>query len=281
MLDKQIPEPKEPTGEPHPPRRSARRILQLEISEGLGELRRSASGLFMSGFSAGLDIGFSLFLMAITLSHTKGIFPEPVVELLMANMYSVGFVFVIMGRSELFTEHTTLAVLPVLNRNASPRDLARLWLVVYVSNLCGAALFAWLGAFIGPTLGVIKPAALGDISRAVVQHSWYAILLSAVLAGWLMGLLSWLVAAGRDTISQVVLAWVVTTAIGYGHLHHSILGSVEVLAGAFARQGIGPGDFLHFLVWATLGNAFGGFFFVALIKYGHVVSSDGMPVDVE
>jgi len=94
------------------------------------------------------------------------------------------------------------------------------------------------------------------------------IFLSAVLAGWLMGLLSWLVAAGRDTISQVVLVWLITAAIGFAGLHHVILGAVEVLAGAFAGQGVGPADVGHFLLWATLGNTLGGALFVALLKYG-------------
>jgi formate/nitrite transporter FocA (FNT family) len=85
----------------------------------------------------------------------------------------------------------------------------------------------------------------------------------------LMGLLSWLVAAGRDTISQIVLVWLITTAIGFAGLHHVVLGTIEVLAGAFAGQEIGPADFGRFLLWATLGNILGGTIFVALIKYGH------------
>ena len=86
----------------------------------------------------------------------------------------------------------------------------------------------------GPRLGVISRESLGIIAASVVDHSGLVIFLSAVLAGWLMGLLSWVVAAGRDTISQIVIVWMVTAAIGLGHLHHAILGSVEVLGGVFA-----------------------------------------------
>ena len=70
--------------------------------------------------------------------------PTPVVRLLVANMYAVGFIFVVLGRSELFTEQTTLAVLPVLGGRATVRELLRLWGVVYVANLIGAAAFAGL-----------------------------------------------------------------------------------------------------------------------------------------
>ena len=84
-----------------------------------------------------------------------------------------------------------------------------------------------------------------------------------------MGLLSWLVAAGRDTISQIVIVWMVTTTIGIGHLHHSIVGSVEVLAGLFTSGETTFADFGHFLLWTTLGNAIGGPVFLALLKHTH------------
>ncbi|MCB0082266.1 MAG: formate/nitrite transporter family protein [Caldilineaceae bacterium] len=256
------------------PRKPARRILEQEIAEGLGEMRRSDSGLFIAGLSAGLDVGFSLFLMATMWTYAHGQLPVPVVNILVANMYSIGFIFVIIGRSELFTEHTALAVLPVLNGRATLSALGRLWGIVYTSNLIGGAIFAVLAVVVGTNLHVIDRAAFGVIAGHVVDHPWWVILLSAVLAGWLMGLLSWLTAAGRDTISQVVLIWLVTTAIGLGRLHHSIVGTVEVLAGYFAGQGITLGDFGHFLVWTTLGNSIGGVVFVGLVKYGHVIRSN-------
>ena len=231
-------------------------------------LERPIAGLLVSGVSAGLDIGFSLFLMAVMRSHSEGVLPRPVVEVLVANMAAVGFIFVILGRSELFTEQTTLAVLPVLDGKASLRSLARLWVVVYVANQAGAAGFAAMIAVIGPDLGVIAPSAFGTIAHRLTDHPDHAIFLSGLLAGWLMGLLSWLVAAGRDTISQIVLVWVVASAIAFANLHHAVLGAVEVLAGAFSDQGIGPADVGRFLPWATPGNALGGVVLVAFLKYG-------------
>lgn len=262
------------------PRKPARRILEHEIAEGLGEIQRSTSGLFIAGLSAGLDIGFSLFLMAVMTTAIEGHFSEPVRRMLVANMYSIGFIFVILGRSELFTEHTTLATLPVLNGRSSLSGLARLWGVVYSSNLLGGAVFAALAVLIGPALGIIAPTAFGEIAHHVVGHAWWVMLLSGILAGWMMGLLSWLVAAGRDTISQIALVWLVTTAIGFSRLHHSIVGTVEVLAGIFAGQGITMADFGTFLLWTTIGNSIGGVVFVAVIKYGHVIRSESETEDV-
>jgi formate/nitrite transporter FocA (FNT family) len=251
------------------PKVTAAKILQHEVREGLDALERPAFTLFVSALSAGLDVGFSLLLMAVVFTDADGKLPPPIVKWGVACMYSVGFIFVILGRSELFTEQTTLAVLPVLRGKATIASLLRLWGIVYVANLIGATAFAGGISFIGPALGVIEPRAFGHIAGELIDHSGGVIFLGALLAGWLMGLLSWMVSAARDTISQIVIVFMVTTAIGLGGLQHSIVGSVEVLAAVFAHQGVGMGDFARFLLWATLGNIVGGSVFVALIKYGH------------
>ena len=235
------------------PKKASGQILRQEITEGMDALDRPVVGLFVSGLSAGLDIGFSLFLMAVMLTHAKGSLPKPVVELLVANTAAVGFIFVILGRSELFTEQTT-DDFKVLNADDP--------------NLTGAAAFAGLIARVGPDLGVIQPWAFGEIAHRLTDHPAHAIFPGGLLAGWLMGLVSWLVAASRDTISQIVLVWIVATAIAFANLHHAVLGSVEVLAGAFSGQGIGPADVGRFQLWTTLGNTVGGVVFVAFLKYG-------------
>jgi formate/nitrite transporter FocA (FNT family) len=254
------------------PQKSYETILEQEILSGLTELERPAGNLFLSGLSAGLDVSLSLLLMAVMRTLTEGELPHAVSEILVANMYAAGFIFVVLGRSELFTEHTTLAVLPVLDGRASLRQLGRLWGLVYVANLIGAAAFAAFLAFLGPRLGIIGPRVLGDIAADVVKPAWWLILMSGVLAAWLMGLLSWLVAASRDTIGQIFVVWLVAFAIGFGHLHHAIVGSTEVLAGVFSGQGATMADFWRFLLPTTVGNLLGGFIFVALIKYGHAHS---------
>ncbi|MCA9156695.1 MAG: formate/nitrite transporter family protein [Planctomycetales bacterium] len=251
------------------PKKPSQQIMRHEMKEALAAFDRSTLRLFFSGLSAGLEIGFSLFLMAVMLTLVRDELPHAISAILIASMYSFGFILVILGRSELFTEQTSLAVLPVLSGRAPFKGLLRLWSVIYVANIIGAAAFAGMIAYIGPSLGVIDPQVFTDLAQKVVHHPPLVILVSGILAGWLMGLLSWLVAAGRDTISQIVIVWMVTTTIGIGHLHHSIVGSVEVLAGLFTSGETTFADFGHFLLWTTLGNAIGGPVFLALLKHTH------------
>jgi formate/nitrite transporter FocA (FNT family) len=261
----------EPANDEAGPKKPSRQILQHEIVEGVDALERPIGALAISALSAGLDIGFSMFLMAVVLTFTEVGVSEPVRRFLIANMHAVGFIFVVLGRSELFTEQTTLAVLPVLNRRASILALLRLWCVVFVANISGAAAFAALAVQIGPALGVIDRRAFGELAHTLTDHPGIVIFGSAVLAGWLMGLMSWLVAASRDTIGQLALVWLIATVIGLGRLHHVVVGSVEVLGGVFAGENVTAADYGQFVLWTTLGNAVGGSFFVALIKYSYAI----------
>lgn len=242
-------------------------IFQLELKQAAEELGRPTLNLLLSALSAGFGIGISLFLIAVIDSFPDERVPEVAVRILMANAFAVGFIIVVLGRMDLFTEFTTIAILPVLARQATLRALARLWALVYVGNVVGAAIFAGLTAVLGPALGVIKATALVEIARVLTEHSWWIILLSATLAGWLMGALSWLISGGRDTISQVLFTWLITASIGLGQLHHAITGTAEVLAGVWAGDSILIGDFARFLLWTTLGNAAGGVVFALLVRF--------------
>lgn len=250
-------------------KRSSGRILQHELREALDALDRSTSRLCVSGLSAGLDIGFSLLLIAVVRTQAEGVLPVPVVELLLATMYSFGFIIVVLGRSELFTEQTALSVLPLLSGHTTLYKVARLWAIVYVSNLVGTALFAGLAAVAIPSMGVVERGVLQALATEVTDHPGWVIFVSGILAGWMMGLLSWLVAAGRDTISQIVIVWIITAGIGLARLHHAILGAVKVFTGVFSGAPITVSEVAWFLLWVTLGNAVGGAFFVSVIKYGH------------
>lgn len=254
------------------PQKSQQLILKHTEEAALTQLNRSSLGLMLSGLSAGLDIGFSVLMMAVVLTLFKGVFPDPVVHFLVANMYPLGFMFVILGRSELFTEHTTLAVLPVLQGIAPVKKLLRLWVIVYFSNIIGGLIFTLILSYFANSLHFIQGWAFADISIDITSHSWGDLVLSAALAGWLMGLLAWLVAAARETVSQIILIWIVTACIGIAGLAHSIVGNIEASVG-WVTGYISFGHYINFLAPVTLGNIIGGVFFVAVLKYSHTTLS--------
>jgi formate/nitrite transporter FocA (FNT family) len=249
-------------------------ILRQQMEHALGELRRPADGLFLSAFSAGLDIGFGPLLMGAVLTAAAPGFADTLSGMLLLGIvYGVGFIFVVLGRSELFTEHTTLAVLPVLDGQETVGRLARLWAIVYSANIVGAVGFSLVIATLAPATELVDPGAFVTIAKGFTKYPWEVIVTGGVLAGWLMGLLSWLVSAADDTLSRMAVVWIVTASIGIIHLPHSIAGTIEVLPAAIVSPEVTFADFGRFLAASTVGNAIGGSVFVGLLKYGHVVRS--------
>lgn len=246
--------------------KSSRTILDEELREAEMELKRPAQCLFVSGLTGGLAIGVSLLLMGVVLTLTDRSYQDPLVFFLVANAHTVGFIFVIMARTDLFTEYTTLAVLPVLEGRRSVADLARFWGWIYLANLVGVALFTGATLGLGPELEVVEPNRLAEFASELLGHAWWAMLLSAVVAGWLMGLLAWLVTSAQDTISQVFFVWLVTLVIALAHLHHSISGFALVLF-AWMEGTVAGGSLGHFLLWVTAGNAIGGVVFAVLTRF--------------
>ncbi|MDF9798316.1 formate/nitrite transporter FocA (FNT family) [Catalinimonas alkaloidigena] len=245
-------------------------ILKEQIQMALTEYRRHNKALFFSSFSGGLEIGFSLLLMGALYTMFHGTMEKPSLEIALAFAYPIGFIFVILGRSELFTEHTNLAVLPVLNGSVRIANLLELWGIIFIGNLMGGYLFSLILAQMGPAMGVVSKESLYYFADKMVQYDWLITLGSAMFAGWLMGLLSWLVTSSKDTISRIIVIILVTTVIGIGGLHHSIVGSIEVFAGMIVDERITIVDYLHFQTFATLGNILGGTVFVAIVKYSHL-----------
>lgn len=263
------------------PQKSQQLILEHTEEAALTQLNRPAAGLFLSAFAAGLEIGFSVLMMAVMLTLFNGVLPAPIVKVLVANMYPIGFMLVILGRSELFTEHTTLAILPVLQGLSPIKKLFRLWAIVYISNIAGGLIFASILTYFAGSLHFLEGWSLAQISNELITHSWITKMLSAALAGWLMGLLAWLIAASRETVSQILIIWIITTCIGLAGLSHSIVGNIEVASGWF-NGNLNFGQYINFLVPVTLGNIIGGVFFVGILKFSHTsISGIEEEVDLE
>ncbi|GEO10980.1 formate/nitrite transporter family protein [Segetibacter aerophilus] len=249
-------------------------ILQQLTEEGEKQHKRSNASLSLSAFGAGLEISFSVLLMGAMYTMFNQQLSESGMHLAISICYPLGFLFVIIGKSELFTEHTTVAVLPILAKSASYTSLFRIWGIVLLANLVGLFIFCCILATLAVDMEIIKPEAYDHLASKLISHKWYNIAGSAVLAGWLMGLLGWLKTSATDTISRIFIIILVTFVIGVAGLHHSVVGAVEMLAGTLTSPHIHFTDFLRFMALAVPGNIIGGSIFVAVLKKSHTKEED-------
>jgi len=244
----------------------AKTTYEVIRREGTQELARSSEALFWSGLAAGLSMGFSFLAEALLRSHL----PDAPWRPLVAKLgYSVGFLIVILGSQQLFTENTLTPMVPLLaeKKRETLRNVLRLWAVVFVANMLGSLLFALaLGR-----LAVVEPEtqrALSDLAREAMRFDFSVTLLHAVYAGWIIALLVWMLPAAETAKIPVIV--LMTWLIGVGGFAHVVAGSSEVFYAAWRGEATWAQATFGFVLPALIGNMLGGITLVAALNHAQV-----------
>jgi len=254
---------------------SIRALVIHEVLRGEGEeeLKRPVAALAWSGLAAGLSMGFSF--LGLSLIHSA--LPDaPWTRLVDSFGYTLGFLIVILGRQSLFTESTLTAVLPVLVRR-NRRTLfsaLRFWAVVLSCNLLGTYIFAAL-INLPHVFSPDVQASLVDTATAAVSGAFWPTAVKAVLAGWLIAVMVWLLPSAGTAKILVIL--IVTYIVGIGRFSHIIAGSVDSAYAVFSGHATVRDYCLHFLVPTLLGNTLGGVGMVALLNHAPLAPEFDLP----
>lgn len=248
-------------------------IFQRVTASAADDIDRSAYLLFFSGLAAGTSVGASFFGRAVLTAAYPGD-PTGLGNLL----YPIGFVIIVLGGYQLFTENTLTPVTLVLTRTASIPGLLRLWGIVLVANIVGAA----IPAFIFAHTGILEPE-IAEAGRSFGEHAlsvpWWDLFFKGVLAGGLVATMVWLVHAARETITRFFVVYAIMFLVPAGELFHCIVGAIEMLYLVFEGAAGLSTAFWGFFVPVLLGNTVGGTFFVTLVNYG--MTADPRYSDVE
>ena len=170
------------------PTKSAGEILETIVEDGREELGRASAGLALSGLAAGLNISFSAVALGAVGAFTGGI------GLAAALLYPIGFLLVVLGRFQLFTENTVTPVAVVLTSFGSLGNMLRLWAVIFIFNLIGSALFA-AAAVYGEVLPASTFTVLFDEVSQKLDYGFWDMTLKAVFGVLLVAFMVWMVAA--------------------------------------------------------------------------------------
>jgi formate/nitrite transporter FocA (FNT family) len=252
-------------------RPTAQEIFEDVLSSARDEVGRSTRALGLSGLAAGLGLGLTGLAVAATtaiLGHGAN------AQLVALLFYPLGFIAVIVGRQQLFTENTLYPVALILDerRRQFLYQTARLWLVVFATNILGGFLFALLVEK-GSAVDARISRELARLGAESADRPWAHVFATAVLGGWLLALVAWLVTAAQWTIGHVVVIWILTFLVGLAGLAHCIATSVEILASCLSG-GVSVGAYFAWLAAATLGNVVGGVVIVTVLNYGQVVAGE-------
>ena len=235
--------------------------------EGEEELRRTPASLAWSAFAAGLSMGFSFIAEGALMSRLPD---QPWRPLISRAGYCVGFLVVILGRQQLFTENTLTVVLPLLLRKDvfTLLRMLRLWVIVLAGNLVGTFLFALCLGRIG-IFDAHTQQCLTEIGAAHIGASFEIVLVRAIFAGWLIALMVWLLPGAESARVGIII--IVTYLIGIGGFNHIIAGSTTMLFLVVVKLISWKSYVLEFFVPTLLGNVIGGFALVAGLGHAQVV----------
>lgn len=238
--------------------RDPEEIWTESLDEGERRLRRRWTALAATGFAGGVDVFFSIVALAVVSGGLHAAMPEGTAHVLASLVFGIGFVFITLGRAELFTENFLVPVGAVLSSRGTAKSLLRMWLITAALNFVGLTLFA-AGASVS---GVLKPETLeaaGTMADTLADRGALASFLSAVAAGTVMTLFTWVVVSAETGSARVLASLIIGFILAAPSLNHAIVGFGEVVFGIFAGTAQADfGDLVRTVALAIAGNLVGG-----------------------
>ena len=243
------------------------KVVHATVSgQGYDELRRPASSLFWSAVAAGIAIMASVSVGG-ALHHALPDVPGR--DAVVAWGYPIGFLIVVLGRMQLFTEQTVVAILPLASDRSwsNFRRVARLWTIVFAGNMIGALAVSALVIF-----GRVQSSEVLDgmlaLSSKLLDRSAAETLMQAIPAGFIMASVAWIRSAEDQFGFWIVL--VLTYAIGLCGFAHVIAGAAEVFLLLWSGKADAAWVGLGFLLPALIGNIIGGTGLFAVLAHAQV-----------
>ena len=245
----------------------SRVIYEVVRQQGDQELERPAGSLFWSGLAGGITITASVIAEG-SLRHKLPV-DFPLREVISEMGYTLGFLMVILGRMQLFTEQTIVTVLPVMAEPGWRKFgmMARLWGIVFLANIIGAC----IAAAINVNLHLMSrdlTASMIEVASVLLQRSPTELLQQGIPAGFLVASVAWIRAG--ITGGELWVVFVLTYAIALGDFAHVVAGGAEAFLLVFAGQ-TGLGHALAGIIAPALaGNVIGGTGLFAVLAHAQV-----------
>jgi formate/nitrite transporter FocA (FNT family) len=250
-------------------------IFEKSRKEGERRLRRPFGELAATALAAGFDIAAGVILLAVVSAPLEHHFGKDAASVVGALGFGVAFIFLVVGRGELFTENF---LVPLAGLHGKPRNawwkITELWTVSPVANVLAGLVIACIVTTHG-VLPVGSGRVLTDVAQKIHANGTLALFASAVFAGALITAMTWFV-EGHDSVGiRLTVAWITGAFLALGHLNHVIVVTIELIFGIRYGAAI-PWDFVlgNFFL-AAAGNMLGGIGLITLNRFTQARSGSG------
>jgi formate/nitrite transporter FocA (FNT family) len=247
-------------------------IYKRVEDEGKRRLGRSRLEISATALVAGFDVVFGVIaLSTIAAAFTPKLGQEPA-HVLGALGFGIAFIFIVVGRSELFTENFLVPVIGLRRGLITKLKLAELWCISPIVNIAGGTILIMI-----VSVGGVLPNGTSDtlvkIAEGFDKNSVTTAFCSAIVGGALITAMTWMLEAVGSTGGRIFLAWVCGTLLTLGSFNHVIVVTLEMIFGLRFGADIGGLDVVQNFMVAVAGNMVGGLVFVTLTRTGQAIGS--------
>ena len=262
----------EPDGDQPQESPTPKEMFARTRDEGERRLKRSRLELCATSLVAGFDIVFGVIAIAtVTALVTPQLGPS-LAHFVGSLFFGIAFIFIVVGRSELFTENFFVPITALRAGTLTKRKLAELWTISPVMNIFGGTLLI----LVATTKGVLPegtPAAINELAAHIDDMDLWTAFCSALIGGALITAMTWMVEGVGTVGGRIVVAWIAGTLLALASLNHVIVVTLELIFGMRFGADVGLDDTALNFAIAAAGNMLGGFVFVTLTRTSQAVGS--------
>jgi formate/nitrite transporter FocA (FNT family) len=241
-------------------------------AEGKRRLQRSKLELATTSLVAGFDVVFGVIALASATAAMAPHFGPEAGHFFGSLAFGIAFIFIVVGRSELFTENFLVPVTALRSGALSKLKLAQLWTISPVMNIVGGTALIIVVSSKGVLPQGAAPA-LVDVAETIGEHTASSAFLSAIAGGALITGMTWMVEGVGTVGGRIVVAWIAGVLLALGSFNHVIVVTLELIFGMRFGADVGIGDIgLNFAI-AAAGNMIGGMIFVTLTRTSQAIGS--------
>lgn len=224
-----------------------------------------------TGFIAGVTIIFGIVALGVTDALIAPDLGPGVARVAGALAFGIGVVFLVVGRSELFSENFFDPVAAALDEGGTAvwGRLLRLWASILLLNLIGGGLLVALLTVDG-ALPAGAAQSLVHVAEDIAAKTWEATLVRAILAGALITLLSYMLSACNTVAARILVSFIVGFFLALGPFDHVIVSALHLLFGIWDSGAVHYEDLWRNLALSTVGNLGGGLFLITLTHSAQV-----------
>ena len=241
-------------------------IFERTREEGRRRLSRPLLELGATALVGGFDVAFGIAAFVLTAATLEPRIGVNAAHFAGSIAFGIGFVFIVVGRSELFTENFLVPITGLSRDRGSWLKLGELWLVSLVLNIAGGVVLA----VVLTSHGVLRPGsreAAVRLAGHIAHYSPGTAFLSGLVAGALMTLMTWFVeGAAESTGIRIAAAWIVGFLLVLGVFNHAIVSTIELFYGIRMGADISYADLVANLGLAVASNLAGGLALVTFVR---------------